>query len=69
MISSASDHVSANNLLVNEVFRKIWISTGGTREPNGVGTPPLQIATRSPTGSDIPSDLAGVETPPLAKHP
>jgi hypothetical protein len=54
--------------LVSEVFKNTWMFTGGIVPPGAVGIPPMQFNTKSPTSSVSPSDRAGVETPPLAKH-
>src|SRR5579885_3020905 len=44
-------------LLVMFTFRKIWMFAFGTGMPTGVGTPPVQIRTMSPTSSVTPSAL------------
>src|SRR5947209_8248178 len=62
MITSASLSGSATNRLVTLVFKKTWRLTRGTSCPAGVGTPPVQFKTTSPTSSDNPSALiSGVD--------
>src|SRR5436190_24267435 len=66
--SEAVERLAFSKRLVNEVFKNTWTFTGGIAAPGAVGMPPTQFKTKSPTNSVMPSDRAGVDTPPLAKH-
>src|SRR5436190_5097068 len=68
IVRTASDWVPVSNRLVICVLRKIVMLACGIKLPTGVGVPPLQFRTMSPTSSVKPSERTVGGTPALAIH-
>src|ERR1700733_5904582 len=69
-INSASDNpiVSDNSRLVTSVFRAKVIQYSGIGSPWGVGVPPVQFSSKSPTDSASPSARTIFGMPAVALH-